>query len=122
MTDIPAPRVTTSTGNLETLIRNLRLASGLVLMTFVVLHLANHALNLISLETAERGRYFFLSLWRNPLGTSVLASAFLVHVVLAFVSLYRRRTLTMPVREWAQLVLGLAILLLIAEHVIGTRT
>src|SRR3954469_1013822 len=121
MTDIPAPRVAASSGTLEPFLRSARLVSGLILMACVVLHLSNHALNLISLETAERGRHLFLRLWRSPPGTLLFYGAAAVHMALALTSLYRRRTLSMPAREWAQLVLGLLIPLVIAYHVIGTR-
>ena len=121
MSDIPVPRPATTGWASESLLRNARLGSGLVMMVFVVMHLANHALNLISLETAEAGRLVFLAVWRNPVGTVLLYGSLLVHLALTLYSLYRRRTLAMPVREWAQVVLGLAIPLLIAEHVVGTR-
>src|SRR5262245_43816418 len=121
MTDVPAPTIAAQTGNLDAFLRSARLASGLVLMAFVVLHLLNHALNLISLETAEAGRHLFLAIWRNPLGTLLFYGAAATHTALALTSLYRRRTLAMPWREGAQLLLGLAIPLVIAFHVIGTR-
>jgi adenylate cyclase len=121
MSDIPAPRLPTSSGLSDSLLRSARLGSGLVLMAFVVMHLANHALSLISLETAEQGRLVFLAIWRNPPGTVLFYGSLLVHVALALTALYRRRTLAMPVREWAQVVFGLAIPLLVAEHVVGTR-
>ena len=121
MSDIPAQRLVAAPSKFEALLRNARLASGLVLMVFVVTHLANHALNLISLETAEHGRHVFLAVWRNPPATVLLYGSLLVHLVLALLALYRRRTLVMPPREAAQIVLGLLIPLLIAEHVVGTR-
>jgi len=121
MSDIPAPSLPAQGSKLEPLLRNVRLGSGLVLMAFVVLHLANHALNLISLEAAERGRGLFLALWRNPPGTVLLYGSLLAHLTLTLLALYRRRTLAMPLRESAQLLLGLAIPVIIAEHVVGTR-
>src|SRR5689334_13835136 len=121
MVDVPAPRIAASSGNLDAFLRSARLVSGLVLMAFVVLHLINHSLNLISLEAAERGRHVFLAFWRSPPGTLLFFGAAWVHTGLALTSLYRRRTLAMPGREWAQLVLGLLIPLVIAYHVIGTR-
>ncbi|MDW6021797.1 adenylate/guanylate cyclase domain-containing protein [Mesorhizobium sp. BAC0120] len=121
MSDIPAPPPLPLSWAHESLLRNARLGSGLVLMAFVVLHLGNHALNLISLETAESARRLFVMIWRSPLGTILLYGSALIHVTLTLYALYRRRTLAMPLREWAQLVLGLAIPLLIAEHVVGTR-
>ena len=105
----------------ESVLRTARLVSGLVMMVFVTMHLGNLSLNLISLEAAEAARLWFLAIWRNPVGTVVLYGAMLVHVALVLRSLYLRRTLVMPAREAAQIVLGLLIPLLIAQHVIGTR-
>ena len=101
--------------------RRVRLASGLVLFTYVTLHLANHALGLVSLDAMESGRVYFLALWRNPLGSLLLYSAWTAHVALAFWSLYQRRTLRMPFWEAAQLALGLSIPPLLIGHVFGTR-
>src|SRR6185436_9132696 len=70
--------------------RQLRLVSGLVLATYLVTHLSNHALGLISVSAAEAGRWWFLALWRNPLGTLVLYAALLTHPILGLVALYRR--------------------------------
>lgn len=105
----------------ERTLRNLRLGAGIVLFVFVVMHLANLSLALISLETAERGRFWFMLAWRNPLGQLLLYGSIVVHVALALRALYRRRTLRMPVREAAQIALGLLIPALLAEHVTGTR-
>jgi adenylate cyclase len=110
-----------SRGALDQRLRTARLASGLVLMTFVVLHFLNHMLALISLQAAEAGRLWFLLIWRNPAGTLLLAAALLVHVGLTLRALYLRRTLVMPLREAVQVVMGLVIPVLIAEHVAGTR-
>jgi adenylate cyclase len=105
----------------ETVLRSARLFSGLVLFCFVTMHLANHALGLVSLAAAEAGRLWFLAVWRNPPATLVLYGAVLVHVTLVLRSLYLRRTFAMPAREALQTLLGLLIPLLLAEHVIGTR-
>ena len=51
----------------------------------------------------------------------MLYGAVAVHLALALLALYRRRTLVMPPREALQVVLGLPIPVLIAEHVVGTR-
>jgi adenylate cyclase len=106
---------------LETVLRSARLVSGLVMFAFVTMHLANHALGLVSLDAAEAGRLWFLAIWRNLPATLLLYGAVLVHVSLVLRSLYRRRTLAMPAREAAQTLFGLLIPLLLAEHVIGTR-
>lgn len=91
------------------------------MVTFLVLHMSNHALNLISLNAAEKGRLLFLLLWRNPVGTTLLYGAILVHLSLVLRSLYSRRSLKLPLGETMQILLGLLIPLLIMEHVIGTR-
>jgi adenylate cyclase len=91
------------------------------MLVFVTLHLANHALNLISLDAAEKGRLWFTAAWRNPLGSALLYGSVFVHILLVMRSLYKRRTLVMPLREAMQIILGLLIPLLIIEHVIATR-
>ncbi len=105
----------------EQLLRSARLVSGLILMLFVTMHIANLALNLFSIETADAGLRWLMNPWRSVPGTVLLYGAAAVHVVLVLRSLYLRRTLRMPFKEAAQTVLGLLIPLLIAEHVIGTR-
>ncbi len=105
----------------EKSLRRARLISGLIMLVFVTLHLANHALNLISLTAAEEGRLWFIAIWRNPIGTLLLYGALAVHVTLVMRALYQRRTLVMPVREALQIVLGLLIPLLIIDHVVATR-
>jgi adenylate cyclase len=101
--------------------RQLRLWSALVLVTYLVTHFSNHALGLISVGAAEAGRWWFVALWRNPLGTLVLYAALLTHPILGYVALYRRRTLRMPPGEALQLVFGFTVPLLITGHVLGTR-
>jgi adenylate cyclase len=103
------------------LARRLRLASGLVLLAYLTTHLANHALGLVSLDAMEDGREWFLALWRNPLATAALYTSLVVHVLLAFWTLYRRSHLRMPAWEASQLVLGLAIPPLLVGHIVGTR-
>ncbi|WP_040853457.1 adenylate/guanylate cyclase domain-containing protein [Phyllobacterium sp. YR531] len=105
----------------ERSLRRLRLISGLIMLVFVMLHLANHSLNLISLKAAEEGRHWFLAIWRNPVGTFLFYGAAIVHVTLIMRALYVRRTLVMPMREASQIILGLLIPVLLIEHIIGTR-
>ncbi|HEV2564124.1 MAG TPA: adenylate/guanylate cyclase domain-containing protein [Microvirga sp.] len=101
--------------------REIRLVTGLVLGVFLLTHFSNHALGLISIEAMEAGRAWFNRLWRNPVGTLLLYGSVLVHFLLALQALYRRRTLRMPWREAAQLVLGLSLPFLLIAHVVGTR-
>ncbi|MFQ6022871.1 MAG: adenylate/guanylate cyclase domain-containing protein [Acidiferrobacterales bacterium] len=101
--------------------RRLRLWTGLILATYVVSHLTNHTLGLLSLDAMEAFRYFNASVWQNPLGTIALYGSLATHFLLALRSLYRRRTLRMPAWEALQLGLGLLVPVLLAGHVIGTR-
>ena len=103
------------------LVRRLRISTGLILLAYLTTHFANHTLGLHSLDRMEDGREWFLWLWRNPLGTTALYGALVIHALLAFWSLYRRRHLRMPAWEAAQLLLGLAIPPLLVSHIVGTR-
>jgi adenylate cyclase len=102
-------------------VRQIRLWAGLVLFTYLTTHFLNHSFGLISIDAMLMGREWFVVLWRSRLGTLALYTAFTVHILLAYWSLYRRRTLRMPAWEATQLTLGLTIPPLLVWHVVGTR-
>ncbi len=99
----------------------LRLWSGYVLFFYVVTHLLNHSLGLISLRVLEAGREWFAFIWMNPVGQTVLYGALFGHFFLALWSLYRRRALKLSRWEWTQWILGVSIVPLGVTHVVGTR-
>lgn len=101
--------------------RLIRLLAGLTVLTFLVTHLLNHALGLVSLAAMETARPWFLALWRNPVGTGLLYTALVIHPLLALWALYTRRRLRMPPPEALRVLLGLSIPPLLAGHVVGTR-
>ena len=101
--------------------QRLRLGTGLVLYTYVATHLLNHALGLVSLAAAEAGRSWFLALWRFPPVSVLLYGSLLVHMVLGLWSIYRRRTLRMPLGDGLRLLLGLSIPLFLIPHIANTR-
>jgi len=103
------------------MIGRVRLWSAYVLFFYVVTHLLNHALGLISLRVLEVGRTGFVFIWHNAVGQTVLYGALFTHFFLALWSLYRRRALRLSHWEWTQLVLGALIIPLGAIHVVGTR-
>lgn len=103
------------------MIGRLRLWSGYVLFFYVVTHLLNHALGLISLRVIEAGRHWFVFVWHNPIGQTVLYGALFGHFFLALWSLYRRRALRLSHWEWTQWILGILVVPLGAVHVVGTR-
>jgi adenylate cyclase len=102
-------------------LRQIRLGAGLVLFTYVVTHLLNHALGLISLAAMQQGQNWFLGFWRSPPGTAALYGALIIHALLALWFLYERRTLRMPLWQTTQATLGLCIPPLLLGHVMGTR-
>ena len=102
-------------------LRQIRLVAGLVVFTYVTLHFANHALGNISVEAMENGLAIQKWLWQSPTGAIILYSALLTHMGLGFWALYTRRDFRWTRMEATQLILGLSIPFLLADHVIGTR-
>ena len=101
--------------------RDLRLASGLVLFTYVTLHLLCHALGLISLATAEAALHATVLVWQSWPGTALLYGAAAVHVGLALLAIFDRRTLRLPPLQLLRIVLGLLIPATLIGHVVATR-
>jgi adenylate cyclase len=103
------------------MIRRLRLLSGLVMLAYVTMHLANHAVGLISLKAMEDVLWYIFRIWTNRPAQLLLYSSFLVHYALALYALWQRRTLRLRPSELSQIVLGFAIPLLLVRHVVATR-
>src|SRR6201984_1116647 len=103
------------------MIRRLRLIFGLVILTYVTMHLLNHAVGLISLETMENVLWYVFRIWTNRPAQLLLYSSFLVHYALALYALWQRRTLRLHASEMSQILLGFAIPLLLVRHVVVTR-
>jgi len=104
----------------KTLLRNLRLLSGLVLMTFVVGHMSNLALGLHSVAAMGAARWLLLDPWRHPLGGGLLALCAVVHTVLGLYAISARRSWTMTRTDVVQLVLGLLTPPMLITHVVAT--
>jgi adenylate cyclase len=101
--------------------RRLRLGSGLVMLTYVVMHLSNHAVGLVSLAAMDRVLAWIYWLWSTRPAQILLYGAFLVHFALALWALWQRRTLRLRAGELAQVGLGFAVPILLVRHVVGTR-
>jgi len=99
----------------------LRLASALVMLSFVICHLTAHAFLLVSLETAGKVLDFLMFPWRTLAGTVLLTAAFVIHFSNALWSIYIRRSLRLIRWEWAQLLLGLCIPALLISHIVSAR-
>jgi adenylate cyclase len=102
-------------------LRQIRLATGLVLFVYATLHFANHALGNISIGAMESGLVLQRLIWQSLPGAVILYLSLLTHMSLGFWALYARRRFRWTRLEASQLVLGLTIPFLLATHVIGTR-
>jgi adenylate cyclase len=100
-------------------LQHVRLASGLVLFTFVTLHLINHACGLISVAAMNQVQDWRLALTQSLPGTALLLAAVLAHVGLALVKLAQRNTLRMSRWEAVQIVSGLCIPVLLIPHLVS---
>ena len=101
-------------------IKRLHLLAGLIVAAYVIPHMINHAIGLVSLDAMEAMRRGMQAIWGSPPGEPLLFAAFLTHFFLALWTLYTRSTLRMPAWEAVQILLGLMILPLILIHVVGT--
>ena len=91
------------------MVRRLHLVTGLILFLYLLTHLVNHALGLVSLGTLGSGRQDFLAVWRSLPASVLLYGLLGLHLGLAFRAVYRRRRLSMPAWEAAQLVVSAAV-------------
>src|SRR5438067_13374119 len=105
----------------STMIRRLRLASGLVMLSYVTMHLLNHALGLISLAAMERTLHGVMALWTQWPMQLALYGGFTVHYALALWALWQGRSLRLRASEAAQRVLGFAIPVLLLRQGVNTR-
>jgi adenylate cyclase len=106
---------------MNTILRRLQLGSGLVMLTYLFLHLTNHALGIWSLDLAGRGLVLALRLWRSAPGTIALYGAASLHFALALRTIYERRHWALPPAEWVRLWAGLSLPLLLIRHAVTTR-
>jgi adenylate cyclase len=102
-------------------VRQVRLACGLVLFSYLVSHFLNHALGNISMEALAAGVYYHTLFWQFIPVAIVFYTAALVHAGLGVFALYQRRQFRWKAIEPLQLVLGLSIPALIIAHIAGVR-
>lgn len=99
--------------------RTLRIVTGIILFVFVATHLLNMSLGLVSLQTLDQSRPYFMLPWSNPIGFVVLMGSMLIHGALGLVAIYWRNTLQMTRYDLIQTVSALLIIPLLASHVLG---
>jgi hypothetical protein len=101
--------------------RDLRLVSGLVMFTYIAAHLVDHAVGLWSIPAAEAGLAAAVRVWHSVPGTLLLYGAAALHVGLALVAIYERRTLRMPPLDFVRILLGLGTPILLRARRSATR-
>ncbi|MEA2794897.1 MAG: adenylate cyclase [Bradyrhizobium sp.] len=94
----------------------MRLASGLVMFSYIFSHFFNHALGNFSYDTMEAWLRFHVWWWRIPVVNFTLYAAATTHFSLGLWALYQRRHFRYTIIEITQLMFGLSIPLLIASH------
>jgi adenylate cyclase len=102
-------------------VRQVRLACGLVLFTYLVSHFLNHALGNISLGALAVGIHYHILFWQFLPVAIVFYAAALIHAGLGIWALYQRRQFSWKAVEPLQLLLGLSIPALIISHLTGVR-
>ncbi len=100
---------------------HLRSFTGVVIGLYVTMHLANHALGLISLDAQEGARPYVMALWHSLPGQVLLYGSLVIHALFALAALARRRAFRIPLWESTQILLGLAIPYLLLVHIVNTR-
>lgn len=103
-------------------IARVRLYTGLLLFTYVTVHLANHVAGLWSIGALNAGLGAIEAVVRQPAVSYLLYGGLLIHVLIALRAVYYRDSLkAMSVPEVVQLTLGLTIPLLLLRHVLANR-
>ncbi len=102
-------------------VRDIRLATGCVLFAYVLAHLVNHATGNVSLQAMEAVLDVVAPAVGLPGVSQALYGSLAVHAALGFFALYARPRLDLRPGEWMQLGLGLAVVPLLAGHVVSTR-
>ncbi len=102
-------------------VRQVRLASGVVLFAYLLSHFLNHALGNVSMAALAGGVYFHTLLWQFLPVAILFYTACVVHTALGIWALYERRQFRWRTMEPLQLVLGLSVPALVIAHIIGVR-
>ena len=103
------------------LVQRARLISGLTLMTYATSHFINHAFGHISIEAMDAMLHWQSLVWQSTLGSIALYGGFTIHLALGLAKIGSLNTYRLPVWQWAQILLGLAIPFWLASHIVYTR-
>ena len=102
----------------STIIRKIRILSGVILFAYVIMHLSNHSLNIFSIELADNVREnYFAVIWQHPVGLVLLYSSLFAHLILGFSSVLTRKSFKMSFKDWVQIIFPILALLFLAQHI-----
>ena len=102
----------------STIIRKIRIFSGVVLFIYVTMHLSNHSLNIFSIELADNVREkYFAIIWQHPLGLVLLYLSLFAHLILGFLSVLRRKSFKLSFKDWVQIIFPILALLFLVQHI-----
>ena len=102
----------------STIIRKIRILSGMILFAYVIMHLSNHSLNIFSIELADNVREnYFAVIWQHPIGLVLLYSSLFAHLILGFSSVLTRKSFKMSFKDWVQIIFPILALLFLAQHI-----
>lgn len=102
-------------------IRQGRLISGVILFVYVLSHLINHSLGIISIAAMEQGRDVFLFFWRSIPGTFLLYGSLSLHFILAVLAIMTKRKFTFKKIEIFQISFGFLMPFFLIIHIFETR-
>ena len=102
----------------STIIRKIRIFSGVILFAYVLMHLSNHSLNIFSIDLADNIREkYFAVIWQHPIGLLLLYLSLFAHLILGFSSVLTRKSFKMSVKDWVQIIFPILALLFLAQHI-----
>ena len=95
-----------------------RLITGLIMMAYCFGHMINHSLGIISVETMDFFRQYFMAFWRAPGIYWLMPISILLHAGAAlFTFLHRRSLHGLTITEKVQFGLGLVLPFLLFIHI-----
>jgi adenylate cyclase len=120
ITGVSTPKVSTAADLTKWLrcigVRQVRLACGLVMFSYIFSHFFNHALGNVSYALMEKRLTFHIWWWRIPVVNGALYSAAAIHFSLGLWTLNQPRHFRYTIAQITQLLLGLSIPLWLASH------
>ena len=100
--------------DLNLIIRQMRVYTGIILFFYAFTHLLNHSINVISIDAADfvRENYFHL-IWKNTIAYILLYGSLIIHIILGFYSILTRKSFKITGREWMQIIFPVLALLVL---------